>query len=431
MVGAIILQVVLIFLNAVFASAEIAVISFNDAKLKRLSAEGNQKATKLIKLTEQPAKFLATIQVAITLAGLLGSAYAADNFAGPLVKLLVDMGVTISEDILNSVAVLAITLILAYFSLVCGELVPKRIAMSKVEEMALGMSGILYFVSKVFAPLVWLLTASTNGILRLFGIDPNENNEVVTEEEIRMLILEGNQQGTIREEESKIIENVFEFNDTEVEEICTHRRDIEMLNLEDEMDKWEEIISGTRHTFYPIWDEDKDDVVGILNTKDYFRIQNKDKEAVMDKAVDKPYLIPETTKADVLFRKMKETRNYVAVLLDEYGSMSGMITLHDLIEALVGDIHDEEDEVFVEIEKLEANSWRVQGSASLEEVETALGVSLPTETYDTYSGFICGIIGYVPEDGASLECEYENLIIEVKNVEEHIITETITKKVVS
>lgn len=428
MVGAIILQVILIFLNAVFASAEIAVISFNDARLKRLSSEGNQKAARLVKLTEQPAKFLATIQVAITLASLLGSAYAADNFAGPLVDALINAGVPVSKDTLNSIAVLLITLILAYFSLVCGELVPKRIAMSKVEEMALGMSGILYFVSKVFAPLVWLLTASTNSILRILGIDPNENSEVVTEEEIRMLILEGNEQGTILEEESKIIENVFEFNDTEIEEICTHRRDIDMLNLEDEIDSWEKIISGTRHTFYPIWDEDKDDVVGILNTKDYFRIQNKNKDAVMEKAVDKPYLVPETTKADVLFRKMKETRNYVAVLLDEYGSMSGMITLHDLLEALVGDIHDEEDEVFVEIEKLDDSRWRVQGCANLEEVENALGVSLPTEIYDTYSGFICGIIGYVPEDGASLECEYNNLIIEVKNVEEHIITETITKK---
>lgn len=429
MVGPIILQVILIFLNAVFASAEIAVISFNDAKLKRLSAEGNQKAAKLVELTDQPAKFLATIQVAITMASLLGSAYAADSFAGPLVELLVDIGVAVPKDILNTVSVLVITMILAYFSLVCGELVPKRIAMSKVEEMALGMAGILYFVSKAFAPIVWLLTASTNTILRLIGINPNENNEVVTEEEIRMLIVEGNQQGTIREEESKIIENVFEFNDTEVEEICTHRRDVIMLNLEDEIEEWEKVISGTRHTFYPVCDENKDDIVGILNTKDYFRIQSKNKQVILDNAVDKAYFIHETMKADVLFRKMKDTRNYFAVILDEYGTMSGIITLHDIIEALVGDIYEIEEEIEEDIEQLEDNCWHIKGYASLEDVEESIGISLPTETYDTYSGFICGITGHVPENGAEFECEYENLKIYVKNVENHMVTDTITKKI--
>lgn len=431
MIGPIILQVVLIFLNATFASAEIAVISFNDAKLKKLSAEGNTKATRLVKLTEQPARFLATIQVAITLAGLLGSAYAADNFAEPLVKWLINIGIPISENILNSVSVLVITLILSYFSLVFGELVPKRIAMNKVEETALGMSGVLFFVAKAFAPLVWLLTASTNGMLRLIGIDPNENNEVVTEEEIRMLIMEGNEQGTIRAEESEIIQNVFEFNDTDVEEICTHRRDVIMLYLEDGNEVWEETISGTRHTFYPICDENKDDIVGILNARDYFIIKNKDKDSILEKAVEKAYFIPETMKADVLFHKMKETRNYFAIILDEYGTMSGIITLHDLIEALVGDINDIEDEERPEdIEQLEENSWRIQGYANLEDVEKTIGVSLPTDTYDTYSGFICGIIGHVPEERTAFECEYENLKIQIINVENHVITETVTKKLV-
>ncbi len=223
MIGAVILQVVLIALNAVFASAEIAVISMNEMKLKMLTEQGDKRAGKLSRLTKEPARFLATIQVAITLAGFLGSAFAADNFAGPLVSALLKAGVPVPESVLNSIAVVLITLILSYFSLVLGELVPKRIAMKKTEEMALGMAGTLSFVSKAFAPLVALLTASTNGILRLLGIDPSDNDDEVTEEEIQMVLLAGNKQGIIDSDETEMIQNIFEFDDIPVSQVCTHR----------------------------------------------------------------------------------------------------------------------------------------------------------------------------------------------------------------
>ena len=233
MVRPLVLLIILIFLNAAFASAEIAVISMKDARLKKLTEEGNARAIKLTALTRQPARFLATIQVAITLASLLQSAFAAENFAGPLVKLMTDAGVTISESVLRSGCVVVITLILAYFNLVFGELVPKRVAMKKAESMALGMAGSLYMVSKVFAPLVWLLTASTNLILRMLGMNPDEEGETVTEEEIRMMLAEGNEKGTIPAEENELIQNVFEFNDISVEEICTRRRDVNLLSMEE------------------------------------------------------------------------------------------------------------------------------------------------------------------------------------------------------
>ena len=275
MVGPLILQVVLIALNAIFASAEIAVISMNETKLKKMAEDGDRRARHLYTLTEQPAKFLSTIQVAITLAGQLGSAFAADSFSGPLSDWIISMGVDVPERVVRTVALVVITVILAYFSLVFGELVPKRIAMKKSEQLSLLLSGLLYGVSKAFAPLVFLLTKSTNGVLRLLHINPEEEEEQVTEEEIRMLLMEGNAQGNIDSEESEMIRNVFEFDDISVEQICTHRVDMDCLYLDEDMKEWETVIHSTRHTHYPVCKENQEDIVGVLDTKDYFRLEDK------------------------------------------------------------------------------------------------------------------------------------------------------------
>lgn len=422
------LLIVLIFLNATFASAEIAVISMNDAKLRKMDSNGDKRARRLVFLTEQPARFLATIQVAITLAGLLQSAFAADKFSEPLVQALVNAGVTISPGILKNVSIVAITLILAYFNLVFGELVPKRIAMKKSESMALGMSGMLYFVAKAFAPLVWLLTASTNLVLKLFGMDPNEEEEAVTEEEIRMMLAEGNEKGTIPTEENEMILNVFEFNDISVEEICTHRRDTVLLFEEDPPKLWEETIMENRHTYYPICGEDQDDIIGVLDTKDYFRLADKSREKVMERAVEKAFFIPEGMKANVLFHRMKQAKTYFAVIIDEYGGMSGIITLHDLMEVLVGDLTEKEEPVKPEdIERLPEELWRIQGCADLTEVVRAWNRPLPTDTYETFSGYLCGLLGRVPEDGENFTWENETMKVEVCRVQGHMIQEAIVQ----
>lgn len=428
MLKPLILLIILIFLNAAFASAEIAVISMKDARLKKLTDEGNSKAIKLTALTKQPARFLATIQVAITLASLLQSAFAAENFAGPLVSILTDAGVTISESVLRSVCVIAITLILAYFNLVFGELVPKRVAMKKAESMALGMANVLYLVSKIFAPLVWLLTASTNLMLRLLGMNPEEEGETVTEEEIRMMLAEGKEKGTIPTEENELIQNVFEFNDISVEEICTHRRDVSLLSMSETEAEWDEVIGSTRHTYYPVCRENSDDIIGVLDSRDYFRLQEKKREYVMKRAVEKAVFIPESMKANVLFRKMKQTRNYFAVIIDEYGGMAGIITLHDLVEALVGDL-DEKEECFkpADIEQISETTWRIQGCADLEEVSEVLERTFPTDIYDTFNGYVCDRLGRVPANGESLEWEGDGLHIAVKDVKNHIIGECVVQ----
>ena len=304
----IILQIILILCNAFFACAEIAVISIPDAKLEKLSAQGDKKAIRLSKLTAQPAKFLATIQVAITLSGFLGSAFAADNFSDIIVNALVNAGVKIPASTLQTISVIIITIILSFITLVFGELVPKRIAMKKSESLGLAMSSVISFIAKIFAPLVALLTLSTNAILRLFGIDPNAKDDEVTEEEIRMMVDVGNENGSIDNEEKKIIQNVFEFDDITVNEIATHRRNITLLWNQESITQWEKTIHGSRHTFFPICDGSIDNIVGVLNAKDYFRIKNKTRENILNFAVKTPYFIPDSAKANVLFENMKKTR---------------------------------------------------------------------------------------------------------------------------
>ena len=428
--GSIILQIVLIAVNAIFACVEIAVVSVNDTKLEKMVSDGNKKAMRLQKLTSQPSRFLATIQVAITLSGFLGSAFAADNFSEPLVAWLVSIGTPIPEKTLDTIAVVLITLILSYVTLIFGELVPKRVAMQKTESIALGLSGMITAVSKIFAPLVWLLTASTNGVLRLLGIDPNQQEEQVTEEEIRMMVDAGSEKGAIDCEEKELIQNVFEFNDISVDEVCTHRTDVTLLWMDESIEKWDETIHKTRYSYYPVCGEDVDDIIGILDAKDYFRLKEKNHEILMREAINPPYFVLETVKASVLFQNMKKSGNYFAVVLDEYGGMEGIITVRDLIEELVGDLSDEEEANRPqEIEQISEDTWKIVGTTELDDVMDALGVELPVDEYDTFGGYIFGELGTVPDDGSQFELKTKDLIIKVVKVKEHRVENTVVKKI--
>ena len=428
MFGAIILQFVLIFLNAVFASAEIAVISTNETKLQKMAERGDKRAKRLVKMTSQPARFLSTIQVAITLAGFLGSAFAADNFAGPLTNVLVKAGLPLPASVINSICVILITLILAYFNIVLGELVPKRIAMKRAEKTALGISGVLRFVSVIFAPIVWLLTASTNGLLRLFGINPGEDEEEVTEEEIMMMAEAGSEKGSIDSEENELIKNIFEFKEQTVGEVCTHRKDTDLLFLSESDEEWAARIASTRHTYYPICGKGIDDIAGVLSTKDYFRLDDKSRENVMKKAVSAAVFVTENTPANTLFYKMKISREYFAVVVDEYGGMSGIVTMHDLLELLVGDLTEKDDKEEYESSRLSETEWEITGLAPIDKVEASLGVKLPeeeSEHFETFGGYVCGMMGTLPEDGASFELSTEQMNVRVLSVEDRCIKRVI------
>ncbi len=416
----IVLQVVLIALNAVFACAEIAVISMNDNRLAQLAAQGDKRAVRLARLTSQPAKFLATIQVAITLSGFLGSAFAADNFSDRLVGWLVNLGVTIPASTLDAVSVVVITLILSYFTLVFGELVPKRIAMKKAESLALGMATLISAVAKVTSPIVWVLTASTNGILRLCGIDPNSEDDEVSEEEIRMMVDVGNQKGVIDLQERDIIQNVFEFDDLTVGRFATHRTEMTVLWLDETPEQWEKTIHDSRYSRYPVCNETVDDIVGILDAKDYFRLSDKSRENVMEQAVKPAYFVPESIFADVLFKQLKNNHTHMAVVLDEYGGVLGIVTMYDLLEQLVGDLDDDSrgDEP-EDIQRLDSSTWQIRGTALLEDVAEQLNVKLPVDEYDTFGGFVFGNYGLVPEDGTVFEIDLCSLHIKVNEIQEH------------
>lgn len=428
MLGRVILLFVLIIINGFFSCAEIAVIQIGEGKLKKLSEEGNQKAKRLLKFKEDPSRFLSTIQVAITLAGFLSSAFASESFAGMVDQLVRRFFPALSLNVIHPISIVLITILLSYLSIVFGELVPKRLAQVYTEPIALFITPVLGLVSILSTPLVFLLSASTNSILRLIGINPDEDSNQISEEDILMMVDEGMEKGTIESTENEFIQNVFEFKDLTVEEVCTHRTDVAMLYIEDTDRQWRRTIHEHRFACYPICGEDDDDIIGILNTKDYFRLNDLSRPNVMKNAVDRPFFVSQNMKVSDLFDTMKKERKYYAVVLDEYGGMTGIVTLHDLIEALVGDLHEEDE--LPEPEPIEAignNEWIILGSADLEDVNEALKIHLDLEAADTFGGYIMGILGKVPEDGSSFHLDTDNLSIDVAYIKNHRIGKTVVR----
>lgn len=426
------LQVVLIALNAVFAASEIAIVSMNDNKMAKMAREGNKKAKRLVKLTSQPSRFLATIQIAITLAGFLGAASAADSFSDKIVEAIMKTGISISESLLNGIIVFLITLLISFVNIVFGELVPKRIAMRNPESFALSVSGLIYTISKIFKPIVWLLTAATNITLRLFKIDPNQTDEEVSEEDIRMMVDVGSENGTIDRTEKEFIQNVFEFDDLTAGEVAVHRTEVSLLWLEESPEEWDKTIHGSRHKIYPVCNETVDNVVGILNAKDYFRLGTKDRKTVMQKAVHPAYFVPESVKLDVLFQNMKKSKNNFAIVLDEYGGTTGIITINDLLEQLVGDFdYDEGNEPrpTESIESLDSKTWKITGNPSVDDIEETLNISLKNEECDTFSGIVFEALGSIPDDGCEpFEVETDGLVIKVLKVKNHQVQTAIVTK---
>lgn len=425
------IQVILIMLNAVFASAEIAVLSMNELKLQKLVEQGNKRAARLSRLTVNPAKFLATIQVAITLSGFLGSAFAAENFSGTLTDWLIGLGVSVPRTTLETFSVIVITLILSYFTLIFGELVPKRIAMKKSESLSLALSGLIYGISVLFTPIVWFLSVSTNAVLRLCGVDPNEETDQVSEEEIRMMVDAGSEKGAIDHEEKEFIQNVFDFDDLTAGEIATHRTEVVFLRTEDSSEVWDSTIRGSRHTLFPVCNGFLDNVFGVLSAKDYFRMEDRSREALLDRAVQPAYFVPDTIKADLLFRNMKQNRVRMAIVLDSYGGMVGVITLSDLMEQLVGELNDEpEDREQPEpsIEQLSDREWRVRGSLDLEDIQKATGIEMDYEDYDTFTGLVFGKLGMIPFDGPqNLTLQIDGFSVQIINIYRHQIEEAVIR----
>lgn len=415
----IILLLILILVNAFFAASEIALISLSETKLKKQLEEGDKKAGKLLKLVQAPDSLLSTIQISITLAGFLASAFAADSFSDRLVRWLIeDRGFTaLPTGTLNAVMVILITIVLSYFTLVLGELVPKRLAMKRTEGVARFTAGPVYAMSLFFKPVIWFLSKSTNAVLRLMRIDPKADEEAVSEDEIRMMVDLGEERGAIEKGERELIENIFEFNNTMAEDVMIHRTDMVMIWVEDPADEVLSTIRDSGLSRFPVYNEDADDIIGILNTRDYLLNTQLTQPKPFRKLLRPAYFVPESVRTDVLFRDMQSKKVHMAIVVDEYGGTSGLVTMEDLLEEIVGNIYDEFDPLDEqEIVPLGDNLWRIAGSAELEMVAETLGVSLPEDQeYDTLGGLVFAQLSVIPEDGSQFEVSALGLRIQVED----------------
>ena len=425
-------QVLLILVNAFFAATEIAVISLNPTKVRRLAEEGDKSAPFILKMVEQPSNFLSTIQVGITLAGYLGSAFAADNFAGPLVNwIYTDLGFrALPLGALNTVAIIFITIVLSYFTLVLGELLPKRIAMQMPFQVARFSCKVVSFIARIMRPVITFLSLSTNAMLRLLRMKTEAEEESVTEDEIRMMVELGEEKGTIDSDEMEWIQNVFDFGDLSVREAMTHQADVEAICLEDSREEILSIIRETGLSRYPVYDEEPSDVVGVLNTRDFLMNLTEENPKPIKDILRPAYFVPETIHADKLFKDMQKKKIHLAVVIDEYGDTSGLITIEDLLEEIVGNIYDEFDPAEqTEIEQLDDNLWRVSGSVGIDTLAEALDVDLPEDDgYDTVGGMVYSCLHTIPQDGTILDVEVNGLGIHVVRIENRRIEEALIHK---
>lgn len=418
-----ILQLLLILINAFFASAEIAVVSLNTAKLRADAEDGDKRAAKLLRLVESPTAFLSTIQIAITLAGLLGSAFAATNFADRLTTWLVQsQGFTaLPVSTLNTIIVILITLVLGYFTLVLGELVPKRIAMQKPMQIARIASPVISALSVIMRPVIWFLSISVTGVLRLLGMKNQAKTDLVTEEDIRMMLDESEEEGLIESSEGEMIDNIFEFNNIQIYDVMTHRVDVESIDVEDSREKITELIRSTGYSRFPVYEEDQDNIIGILYVKDFFLNQEKS----LRELLKEPLFVPDSMICDDLFRKMQQEHTHFAIVTDEYGSFLGVITMEDLLEEIVGNIYDEYDEKEDYIIPNPDGSWTISGRAELKDVEKALDIELPErEEFNTLSGLILNETEEIPKEGDQFEVLVDGLRIQVLKVVDRRIEET-------
>ena len=420
--GRIFLLLFLIVVNAFFAAAEIAFISLNDAKIDYLVKDGNKKAKKIKKMLENPSKFLSTIQIGITFAGFLSSAFASETFASTLAPKLYDLVPTISLSVWNNIAIVIITIILSYFTLIFGELVPKRLAMKYYEKIAFGSIGIISFISIIAAPFVKLLTFSTNLISNLFGISENEE-ETVTEEEIRMMVDVGEEKGTIDKEESQMINNVFEFDDKVVSEIMIPRNDIyaldEDLTISQALDK---IVNDKdfRYSRIPVYNENIDEITGIVYIKDIL-MSEKDKRVKIKSLKKEAYFVPEIKPINELFEELRKNRKQIAIVIDEYGGTAGLVTMEDILEEIVGEIYDEYDLVEVPYKQINDRTYIISGGLSIDDVEKILDIEIPEGEYDTISGYLINELGKIPEENEKAKVETEDVIYKIEKIKERRI----------
>ena len=420
MISQLIFLFILILLNAYFAATEIAFISLNDAKIEKQAKDGNKKAKQIQKMLKNPSKFLATIQIGITLAGFLSSAFASDAFAGMLAPVLNEWMPFINIATWQNISIVIITIILSFFTLVFGELVPKRLAMKYYEKISFATIGVIKGISVVTAPFVKLLTWSTNLVSKIFGVGEQEE-EIVTEEEIKMMVNQGEEKGSIEENEKELINNVFEFNDIIASEIMTYRTDIYAIEINEDVYEILDEIDEYKYSRIPVYEETIDDIKGILFLKDILKLVSTRKEFKIADIMRDAYFVPESKPIDEIFEELQANKMQMAIVVDEYGGTAGLLTMEDILEELVGNIFDEYDDVEVEYKRLDDNTYLIDGSVSLYEMKKILDIELPEGDYETLSGYLIEKLGRLPEENEHPVIEDEHLTYKIEEYEDRRI----------
>lgn len=420
MISQLIFLFILILLNAYFAATEIAFISLNDAKIEKQAKDGNKKAKQIQKMLKNPSKFLATIQIGITLAGFLSSAFASDAFAGMLAPVLNEWMPFISIATWQNISIVIITIILSFFTLVFGELVPKRLAMKYYEKISFATIGVIKGISVVTAPFVKLLTWSTNLVSKIFGVGEQEE-EIVTEEEIKIMVNQGEEKGSIEENEKELINNVFEFNDIIASEIMTYRTDIYAIEMNEDIYGILDEIDEYKYSRIPVYEETIDDIKGILFLKDILKLVSTRKEFKIADIMREAYFVPESKPIDEIFEELQANKMQMAIVVDEYGGTAGLLTMEDILEELVGNIFDEYDDVEVEYKRLDDNTYLIDGSVSLYEMKKILDIELPEGDYETLSGYLIEKLGRLPEEDEHPVIEDEHLTYKIEEYEDRRI----------
>lgn len=411
-----ILIAILTLINAFFASAEMAIVSLNKNKIKLLAEEGNKKAQLLLKLMEEPTKFLSTIQVGITLAGFFSSASAATGLSNNLAQFLGRLSIPYSGQI----ALIVVTIILSYITLVFGELFPKRVALQKSEAIAMFSVRPILYVSKVALPFIKLLSASTNVLVNIAGLEKEGLDERVSKEEIKSLVEVGQENGVINETEKEMINSIFEFDDKLASEVMTPRTDVYLIDIEKPLCEYLDELLEERYSRIPVYEGDNDNIIGILYMKDFFveakrhGFENVDIKSILQS----PYFVPETKNIDELFKELQSSKKHLAVLIDEYGGFSGIVTIEDLIEEVMGDINDEYDDEEPGICKIDNNTFIIDGMLSIDDFNENFHVGIESDDCDTVGGFIIDLLGRIPKSAEEKNLVYDNFVFKIEEVKE-------------
>lgn len=410
----IIILIILTMINAFFSCAEMAMVSSNKGKIKRLAEEGNKSARLVHKFLEEPTKFLSTIQVAITLAGFFSSASAASGLSHPLGEWLSNHNINYGSQI----SLVAVTLILSYFTLVFGELVPKKVALQKPEAISMFCVNPIKAVSKIAYPFIKLLTFSTNLVTMPFGMKEGNTEEILSREELISLVNEGQAHGVLNKKEKEMINSIMEFDEKTAKEIMTPRFKVTAIDISEPKEEYLDELMNTKYTRIPVYEEDIDNIVGMLYIKDFLKeaVKSGYKRVDVRSIMKKPYLVPESKIIKDLFRELQQSKKQIAVLIDEYGGFSGIVTMEDLVEEVMGDIEDEYDPIAVKIKKLDDSTYLIDGMVTIDELNIKLDLDIYSENYDTISGFLIDKMGSIPLENDERTIEIDNLVFKLESV---------------